>query len=144
MYFSGIVVILQWTRVQTAKQTSLLNSGQLKTLGGAQKEKCHCSHAQYCLRYCSRHCSHRRIDDVALTDDVTLTDELSWSYWTKILMHCWSMTWQHISRPKISRTVHALYRIIFNQTASLFKPGQTMLLFKCTVLSMLLFTTLFT
>ena len=41
-----------------------------------------------------------------------------------------SMTWQHISGPKISRTVHALHMIIFNQTASLFKPGQIVLLFK--------------
>ena len=59
--------------------------------------------------------SHRRNDDVALTDEV------SRSCWTKILMYCWSMTWQYINVPKISRMVHALHRIIFNQTASLFK-----------------------
>ena len=35
----------------------------------------------------------------------------------------------YISGRKISRTVHASYKIIFNQTASLFNPGQTVLLF---------------
>ena len=80
---------------------------------------------RYCSRYCSRHCSHRRIDDVALTDDVeltddvALTDEVSRSCWTKLLMYCW-WSWQHISGRKISRTVHASHRIIFNQTALLF------------------------
>ena len=82
-------------RNQMAKRTSLLNSGRSKTLGGAYKDKWHCSHVRYysriryCLRYCSRHCSHRRIDDVALTDVVALTDEVSRSCWAKILMYCW-------------------------------------------------------
>ena len=37
--------------------------------------------------------------------------------------------WQHINGPKISRTVHASHRIVFNQIASLFNPGKTVLLF---------------
>ena len=51
----------------------------------------------------------------------------------KILLHCWSMTWQHVSGPKIVRTVHAYTQDYFQpnrvtvQTASLFKlRGQTM------------------
>ena len=65
------------------------------------------SHVRYCLRYCSRHYSHRRINEMALTDDVALTDEVSRFYWTKILTYCWSVTWQHISGPKIVRILHA-------------------------------------
>ena len=43
------------------------------------------------------------------------------------------VTWQYISGWKISRTVYASHKIIFNQTASLFNPGQTILLFICVV-----------
>ena len=43
---------------------------------------------RYCLRYCLRYYSHRRIDDVALTDNVALTDDMSRFYWTKIFMYC--------------------------------------------------------
>ena len=46
----------------------------------------------------------------------------------------------HISGPKISRTVHASHMIIFNQTALLFKQGQTVLLFKPRGQTVLLFT----
>ena len=90
------------------------------------------SYVRYCIRYYSRHCSHRRIDDVALTDDVALIDEVSRSCSTKIFMHCWLVTWQHVNRPKIARTVHAYTQDYFQlncvtiQTVSLFKPrGKT-------------------
>ena len=91
------------------------------------KEKLHCSHVRYyshvwyCLRYCSWHCSHIRIDVVALTDKV------SRYCLTKILMYCLSVMWQHVSGPKITRTVHAYTQDYFQpncitvQTASLFK-----------------------
>ena len=45
-------------------------------------------------------------------------------------MHSSLVTWQHVSGPKITRTVHALHRIIFNQNTSLFTRGQTVLRFK--------------
>ena len=55
----------------------------------------------------------------------------------KILMHCWSVTWQHVSGPKITRTVHAYTQDYFQpnrvsvQAGWLFKPrGQTVSLFK--------------
>ena len=46
----------------------------------------------------------------------------------KILMHCWSVTWQHVSGQKIVCTVHAYTQdylqpnCVIIQTASLFKP----------------------
>ena len=57
--------------------------------------------------------------------------EVSRFYLTKILMHCWLVTWQHVSGPKQLhvRYMH-IHKIIFNQTALLFKSGQTVLLFK--------------
>ena len=55
----------------------------------------------------------------------------------KILMHCWSVTWQHVIGPKIARTVHAYTLDYFQpncvtvQAGWLFKPrGQTVSLFK--------------
>ena len=52
-------------------------------------------------------------------------------------MHCSSVTWQHVSGPKIMRTVHAYTHDYFQpnrftvQTVSLFKMrGQTVLQFK--------------
>ena len=101
------------------------------------KEKCHCSHVwyyshvRYCLCYYSWHCSHRRIDDVALTDEV------SQFYWTKILMYCWLVTWQHVIGSKITCMVHAYIQDYFQrnritvQAGWLFKlRGQTVSLFK--------------
>ena len=122
MYFRGIIVISQYMRDQTAKRTSLLNSGRSKILGGAQKEKWHCSHVRYCLRYYLRHYLHRRINDVALTDEV------SWFCWTKILMHCW--WWR--GNILVDKKIHVRYM----QHMGLFstKPhGQTVLLFTHTV-----------
>ena len=55
----------------------------------------------------------------------------------KIYIHCWSVMWQHVSWPKIARTVHVYTQDYFQpnrvtvQTGWLFKPrGQTVLLFK--------------
>ena len=55
----------------------------------------------------------------------------------KILIHCWLVTWQHVSGPKIAHTVHAYTHDYFQpnhvtvQANWLFKPrGQTVSLFK--------------
>ena len=132
MYFRGIRVIFTMNKRSNSKTDITFELRTVENLKRRIKGKmtlftCVAQFTlQYCLHYCLRHYSHRRIDDVALTDNVALTDEVSWFYWIKILMYCWSVTWQHISGPKIVRTVHAYTQDILQQTALLFKPcGQT-------------------
>ena len=55
----------------------------------------------------------------------------------KVYIHCWSVTWRHVSGPKIASTVHAYTQDYFQpncvtvQAGWLFKPcGQTVSLFK--------------
>ena len=59
---------------------------------------------------------------MALTDDVALTDEVSRFYWTKFL--CTVDRW--CGSISVDKKLYVQYmyihRIIFNQTASLFKP----------------------